>query len=129
MDYAKFAKLSESERKRVMEINDQIADLQSERAKILKNKTVVFEEERDYLASKIPDFYMSGSSGLHRRVCMNPKYTGIWTGIRQAAEYKVFHTMKCPNDATDGQIMTVKKEMIRLIDQFYEDVVKSGLLW
>ena len=129
MDYAKYAKLSESDKARVDEINHQISELERERAKIFRNKTMVFDDEKDYLASKISDFYVHGTSKLHRCVRINPKYSALWTGFRQAAEYKVFGIGKLPVSATDEQIARVKKAIVELIDEFDRTVIQTGGLW
>ena len=129
MDYAKYVKLSESDKARVDEINRQISDLERERAKIFRNKTIAFDDEKDYLASKISDFYLHGTSRMHRCVRINPKYSALWTGFRQAAEYHVFGVGKLPNTATDEQIERVKRRMIELIDEFDRNVIQTGALW
>lgn len=131
MNYNTIARLTDEDRSKLREIDAQILELQKKRSKILRNKAVMFEEERDYLASKVPDqdFYVNGTSSLHRKVYMNPRYRGLWAGVRMASLHKVFHRDKVPDDATDEQIEKAKKEMINQIDWLDENVFKKGLLW
>ena len=131
MNYKVMSRLSESDRNRLNEIETEIQELQLERAKILRNRAVMFEEERDYLASKIPDkdFYVNGRSSLHRKVVMNPRYRALWTGIRIAALHAVFHRDKVPDEATDEQIQLVKQEIIKQIDLLDKVIIQKGLLW
>ena len=128
-NYLKYAYLSQDEKARLTEIDLKILELQREKAKILKNKALLFEEERDYLAKFIPDFYVNGTSSRHRKVRMNPKYSALWAGIRQSSVRKVFHKDKCPLEATDDQIQEVKKAMTNEIDWLNENIIQKGLLW
>lgn len=131
MNYKVMSRLSESDRIRLREIETEIQKLQLERAKILRNKAVMFEEERDYLASKIPDqdFYINGRTNLHRKVVMNPRYRALWTGVRVAALHIVFHRDKVPDEATDEQIQLAKQEIIKQIDLLDKEIIQKGLLW
>ena len=125
MDKTKYLKLSESERVRVEEIDNKIAELQRERANICRYKATIFDEERDYLASKFEDFYVHGTSKMHRRVRINPKYNALWSGILQASEFKVFGVAKLPEYATNEQMERLKRAITESIDRIYQ----NGLPW
>ncbi len=131
MNYKTLRSLSKSELDRLKEIDSAILELQRERSKILRNKAIMFEEERDYLASKIPDgdFYVNGRSTRHRNVVMNRRYTALWTGVRMAATNAIFHRSKIPDDASDEQIQILREEIIRQIDWLDANVIQKGLLW
>ena len=128
-NYKRYTNLTDEQKARLKEIDSAILELQREKSKILRSKTLLFEEERDYLASFIPDFYVDGTSGRYRKVRMNPKYTALWTGIRQAAEFEVFHIHKRPETATEEQIAEVKKAIIHQIDLLNDAIISKGLLW
>ena len=100
--------------RRLLEVNAEIAKLQREKKKLEGQLKLIFDDERDYLTQKIPDFYSHDDKG-HKWI--NKQYQGLWNGIRTAYFFQVFHVGKMPKEATDEDIQKVKIEMRKFSDQ------------
>lgn len=100
--------------RRLIEVNTEIRKLQRKKKKLEGQLKFTFDDERDYLTKKIPNFYSHDDKGCK---WINKQYLGLWNGIRTAACFQVFHVGKIPKEATDEDIQKVKIEMRKFIDQ------------
>lgn len=70
-----------------------------------------FDEERDYLAIFIPDFFDDPETHSIR-----DKYKSLWNVLCGSAIREVFGTMTVPKTATEEQILEVKRILRVKID-------------